>query len=280
MHAYSLELTIDAGESAAKAFRAVKRFDGTVLMGTALHQMRERKPFEILLDRPDREEVLVRLIQLLEELERLQICYEISANNGPRSSHLWESSTWTRSNVVAALETLQQRALAAEVMRQRGQEWLNSPEGQECVATNERLDKVRDFLRSRWDALGFEDLRPSEKNYVYVWWLYVEVTSGTFQQYFFNSAGDSALLALSALQSLGAKGAYAILSDALHQFESVGGFKVHRTERWDCLDALADGAFDDTTRRFYDLTEDVRAIALLEVERDYEQAGIMPQAAK
>lgn len=280
MCAYSLELTIDARELAAKAFRAVKRFDGSVLMGTALQKMRERKPFDIPLDRPDREDVLVRLIELLEELDRLQIVFKISANNVPRSSHLWEPSTWTSSDVVSALETLRQRGLEAERERQLREEWLKSPEGQEYAATIGRLDKIRDFLRSRWDALGFENLRPSEKDYVYVWWLYVEVMNGAFDQYFYNSAGDSALLALSALQSLGADGAYAILSDALHQFKSVGGFKADRTERWQCLDALPDGAFDDATHRFYDLAEDVRAIALMEVERDYERDGITPQTAR
>ena len=274
MSEYSLELTIDARELAAKAFRAVKRFDGTVVMGTALQRMREREPFDIPLDRPDREGVLVRLVELLEELERLQISYEISANNVPRSSHLWEPRSWTLSDARSALETLRQRAVEAEQEQQRREEWLNSPEGREYVATIERLDRIRDFLRSRWDALGFDNLRSSEKDYLYVWWLVVEVLSGAFDQYFYNSTGDSALLALSALESLGADSAHAILSDALHQFDSVGGFKADRSERWELLDALPDGAFDDATHRFNDLAEDVRAIALLEVERDYEHNGI------
>ena len=276
MSEHSLELTIDAQSLAAKAFRAVKRFDSTVVMGTALQRMRERKPFDIPLS-CDREGVLIRLIELLEELDRLQIPYEISANNVPRSSHLWEPRNWTLPDARSALETLRQTAVEAEQEQQRREEWLNSPEGKEYVATVERLDTIRDFLRSRWDALGFDNLRPSEKDYVYVWWLYVEVMNGAFDQYFYNSTGDSALLALSALQSLGADGAHAILLDALHSFDSVGGFKADRSERWQCLDALPNGAFDDATRGFYDLAEDIRAIALLEVERDYEHDGITPE---
>lgn len=49
MSEHSLELTIDAQKLAAKAFRAVKRFDSTVVMGTALQRMRERKPFDMIL---------------------------------------------------------------------------------------------------------------------------------------------------------------------------------------------------------------------------------------
>ncbi|WP_442511704.1 DMP19 family protein [Novipirellula sp. SH528] len=276
MSEHSLELTIDAQKLAAKAFRAVKRFDSTVVMGTALQRMRERNPFEIPLG-CDREAVLIRLIELLEELDRLQIPYEISANNVPRSSHLWEPRNWTLVDARSALETMRRRTVEAEQEQQGRQKWLDSPDGREYVATTERLDKVCDFLRSRWEALGFDNLRPSEKDYLYVWWLYVEVMNGAFDQYFYNSTGDSALLALSALQSLGADGAHAILLDAIHQFDSVGGFNSDRTERWDCLDALPDGAFDDATRRFYDLAEDVRAIALLEVERDYGHDGITPE---
>ncbi len=276
MSEHSLELTIDAQEMAVKAFPAVKRFDNKVVMGIALQRMRERKPFDIPLS-CDREAVLIRLVELLEEHERLQIPYEISANNVPRSSHLWEPRIWTLVDARFALETVRQRAVEAEQEQQRREEWLSSPAGREYVATIERLDKVRDFLRSRWESLGFDNLRPSEKDYLYVWWLYVEVINGAFDQYFSNSTGDTALLALSALQSLGADGAHAILVDAVHQFDPVGGYKSDRAERGECLDALPDGAFDDETRRFYDLAEDVRAIALLEVERDYERDGITPE---
>lgn len=274
MSVYSLELTIDARELAPKAFLAVKRFDSTVVMGTVLQLMRDCKPIEILFDRPDREDVLVRLIHLLDDLDRLQIQYDISANNVPPSSPLWQPITWTRSNVVSALEALRQRALEAEEGRKLHEQWLNSPEGREYVATIERLHRVRDFLRSRWGELGFEKLRPTEQDYVYVWWLCVEVDNGGFDQYFFNSTGDSAMLAYSALQSLGADEATAILSDALQLFETVGGFNADRTKRWECLDALPDNPFDDVTRRFYELSEDLRLIALKEVERDYAQNNI------
>ncbi|MEM7313539.1 MAG: DUF4375 domain-containing protein [Planctomycetota bacterium] len=269
-------MTIDGGESAAKVFRALKRFDGNVTMGTALQQIRERDPFDILLDCSDREDVLVRLLELLEELERLQIAYEISANNVPRSSHLWEPLEWKRSDVLSALRTLRQNAAEADDERKRRQIWLESREGREYVAAIERLNEIRDFVRYRWDSLGFDGLRPSEKDYLYGWWLCVEVDSGAFDQYFYNSTGDFALLALSALQTLKTPKAHSILSDALQLFEPVGGFTPDRAERCERLHSLPEGTFDDVTRRFYDLPEDIRAIALMEVDRDYEQNGITP----
>ncbi|MGN6548220.1 MAG: hypothetical protein ACTHK7_24505, partial [Aureliella sp.] len=73
---YSLELTIDAGVKAVKVFRAVKQFDSTVIIGTTLHLIRERKPLNIYLDRADRVDILRRLVNLLDELDRLEIAYE------------------------------------------------------------------------------------------------------------------------------------------------------------------------------------------------------------
>jgi hypothetical protein len=243
-------------------------------MGTALERMRERTPFDILLDGSDRTDILRRLIDLLDELARLQIPYELSANNVPRSSHLWAPGAWTREDVISALEVEQQRVIDAEVAAKQAEEWLKSAEGQACVAMRERLDRIRNHLTSRWDSLGFDNLRPSEKNYVHVWWLCVEVETGAFQQYFDNSAGDTAMDALVALQSIGANDAYKILSDALNRFQSVGGFKTVRKERWESLILLPENAFDDETQRFYDLSEDLRAMALMKVELDYESVGI------
>ncbi|MGL6094191.1 MAG: DMP19 family protein [Fimbriiglobus sp.] len=284
MDAHSLGLTIDAREMATKVFLAVKRFDPTVLMGAALLHMREGNPFDIHLDNQDREEVLVRLIGLLEELDRQQVSYEISVNNVPRSSHLWESSQWSRSDVVSALETFRRQKIAAEEARQRHQEryqqWLSTSEGKEHDRAKEVVDRTRDVVHSRWDVLGFDDLRPSEKEYLYIWWLCVEVSNGTFHQYFSNSTGDSALLALSALETIGANEAHAILMDALHQFESVGGFTADRTERQDRLDALPDEVFEQATRRLHRISDDPRTAALVRVAHDFEQHGIVSQVSR
>lgn len=50
MNAYSIELTIDGADKAAKVFRAIKTFDGTVVMGSTLQLLRERKPIEVRAD--------------------------------------------------------------------------------------------------------------------------------------------------------------------------------------------------------------------------------------
>lgn len=271
MNLYSLDLTIDAQTLASKAFLAMKRFDSTLLMGEAIQKMRERKPFDISFDRSDREAMLVRLIQLLEELDRMHILYEIIASNVPKSSHLWNPSIWTLADAISALKTCRQQARVREHKRREAEEWRKSPEGIASAAFFEQLNTIRNMVESHWENLGLDQLRQSEKDYVYVWYLYVEVNNGSFHQYFFNSAGDLALLTLSALQRLGLDQAHSILSDALQPFELCGGYSSNRAERCEILKALPEGVFVEVTKRFYEFNEDICAVALLQVARDYEQ---------
>jgi hypothetical protein len=277
MRANSLDLTIFTTDLAAKAFLALKRFDSTILMGVALQRIREQQPFYISLDCSDREALLVRFIKMLDELEQLHITYEISANNVPRTSDAWQPTIWNRADVVIAVETIQEKKRIAEIERQKSQEWLNSKEGKEHVAFFQRLAKIREFLESRWGALGFENLLPIEMNYVHAWWLCVEVDTGGFEQYFSNSSGDNALLALSALQIIGAHNAQEILANALRLFDIVGGYKVDRKERCVCLKALPDNSLRDLSFQFYDLKEDIRSLALIAVEREYEKLNLKPE---
>jgi len=78
---YSLELTIDPDDRTAEIIRAVKAFDTNLVMGTVLNLLRERKALLIELDGRSRVDVLRSLINLLEELGRLDTGYMLIANN-------------------------------------------------------------------------------------------------------------------------------------------------------------------------------------------------------
>ena len=264
MNVYSLELTIDPGEMAAKAFRAVKRFDNTVVMGTALQLMRERRPLGIQLDRPDRADILGRLVELLDELNQLGILYEISANNVPRSSHLWTPSSWQQSDVVSALaeaETVaEERRQAAERMKDYVP--LEPPPS-------------RKLLDQRWRDLEFTDLLPSEQNYIYIWAMRAEVYNGGFATFFDNSSGDDALKTLSALTSIGSDDVHSILSDALQLLETAGGYSADRAARLETTSQLAEDAFTELNERFNNTGEDVVGNAFQLVEADYKSEGLV-----
>ncbi len=261
---HSLELTVIAGEKAAKAFRAVKQFDSTVLMGPLLQLMREKKALEIHLDRADRAEILRRLVELLNELERLEIPYEISVNNVPRSSHLWKPRSWTRPDVIAELA-------AAEIVaeeRRRAAELYKDYVPPEPPPSRKLLDQ-------RWRDLEFSELLASEQNFIYIWAMRAEVENGGFAQYFDNSSGDDALLTQAALAAIGSIELHAILSDAIQLLETAGGYTTDRRARWEITGQLAEDAMIALNSRFYDASEDVVALAFRFVETDYQSRSML-----
>ena len=56
-------------------------------------------------------------------------------------------------------------------------------------------------LENNWKN-GFESLTREEKEAIALWWLESETMNGTLDQFFHNSSGDLALIALSGLESL------------------------------------------------------------------------------
>ncbi|MCA9173993.1 MAG: DUF4375 domain-containing protein [Planctomycetales bacterium] len=264
MSVYSLELTIDAGDMAAKAFRAFKRFDNTVVMGTALQLMRERKPLSIHLDRPDRAEVLARLVKLLDELNQLGISHNISVNNVPRSSYLWNPSSWQHADVVSALA----EAVAVREERRQAAERMKDYVPPETPPARKLLDQ-------RWRDIEFSDLMASERNYIYIWAMRAEVYNGGFAAFFDNSTGDDVLETQSALTSIGSDDVRSILSDALQLLETAGGYSTDREVRWETTSQLAEDAFTELNERYYNTAEDVVGIAFRLVEADYESEGLL-----
>ena len=275
----TIDVGINAGAKSVSAFKILRRFDPSIELGPSLVQLRSGGTV-VSVETSGRQGVnlLNRLLTLVNSLDAASIPYTLTITSGSPNIEdgypVWPKRPGTRADIVCGLAEEEKRAKEAEEMVRRSQAWLASPEGQLAVAISERLSIIRDFLRSRWDRNGFESLRASEKNYVYVWWLYWEVFTGGFEQYFFNSYGDASLLAMKALNSIGAKRSHEILSDALALFEPLGGFQSDRQKRWEHLEALPDHALRNVTQKFYEVDEDVCSIALLAVERDYQQACI------
>lgn len=269
MNTHSLELTIDAGGKAAKAFRAVKLFDSTAVMGTTLQLMRDRMPLEIHLDRADRPNILRRLVVLLDELKQLDISYEIAANNVPRSSHLWKPNTWNYADVVSELASAESVAEERRQAAERMKDFV-PPEP----------PPSRTLLDQRWRNVEFSDLLESEQNYIYIWAMRAEVYNGGFATFFDNSSGNDALKTQTALTSIQSNDVHAILSDALHLLETAGGYTADRAARWEITSQLAEDAFTELNERFYNTTEDVVGMAFRAVEADYESEGLLPKKTK
>lgn len=56
-------------------------------------------------------------------------------------------------------------------------------------------------LEARWGH-GFDTLLAQEQEAIALWWLEAETMNGRLDQYFWNSAGDQALIALRGLHAL------------------------------------------------------------------------------
>ncbi|MBN1360105.1 MAG: DMP19 family protein [Sedimentisphaerales bacterium] len=81
---------------------------------------------------------------------------------------------------------------------------------------NEQLIQLSE--RGRFWHLDFDDLSPAEQVFRAIWELEGEVNNGGFEQYFFNSAGDTAFAVVDALKAIGAYDMARIAEDANRVF--------------------------------------------------------------
>lgn len=72
-----------------------------------------------------------------------------------------------------------------------------------------------DAVSEKFDSAGFEALSDKEKAIYTIWWLEAEVNNGGFHQYFWNSAGDYAEIALVSLKNIGATKTASLLEKAI-----------------------------------------------------------------
>ena len=135
--------------------------------------------------------------------------------------------------------------------------------------------ETRRLLEERWQDRGFDRLLPEEQDFVVLWWLEAEVLNGGFHQYFFNSAGDGALRAVAALDTLGAPSTAGILREALSQLACTP-YLADTEKRRDHLAGLEQqwSRFDAVTDRLQDFPEDFVSLAIARVQSAHEENGI------
>ena len=87
-------------------------------------------------------------------------------------------------------------------------------------------------LEQRWDN-GFESLMKEEQETIALYWLEAETMNGSMHQFFSNSSGDLAPLALSGLQSLNLPITLEAFKSALEFFGE--NYPINREVRAECL---------------------------------------------
>ena len=103
--------------------------------------------------------------------------------------------------------------------------------------------------------------------------------NGGFHQYFHNSSGDLAPLAVQGLKAIGAENTVQILERALAIFPP-GAYSTERELRWKGLDAIstdpakAIAAFDKVPDALQDYPEDVEGLALDRLTVLYVSKGV------
>lgn len=124
----------------------------------------------------------------------------------------------------------------------------------------------------------FEQLTKPEQVFIAIWGLEADVNNGGFDQYYFNSAGDTAWFAPAALTMIGAHKAASIVQRANDLFPS-GAPSPQRESRWEQLDRVDSAMFDALDREFYsypdDLAELLHTYVLANIENVAGADGIV-----
>lgn len=264
----SIDLAIVAGSQEVRVFKAVKRFDPSRLLGPTIKLLRSAEPLHIETDSRalqigeyfDSVGLFRRLLHMLEELEQLQVSFQLSitdtlttANDG---SSLWVSRSGTKSDILAAYEAAKQRQAEREVAA----EFHKTYKPPEPPAWEK-------LFNERWERLGFDGLLAEERDYILIWELHAEVSNGSFDQYLSNSSGDHALHAVDVLRRVGSESIVSILAQVLASLP--GGWCADRKERnrrlsampnrWEVLRALTDAYYAtiDSESKHYRLVENI-----------------------
>lgn len=122
----------------------------------------------------------------------------------------------------------------------------------------------------RWDRDGFRALTPPEQVAYCVDALEREVNNGGFQQFFWNSSGDTAVETLRALEALGATEAARLVTRALAVFPDARppADREARIALLETLPAEATATWSDLDDAFYRYPDDLTALM-----REYVRAN-------
>jgi hypothetical protein len=160
---------------------------------------------------------------------------------------------------------------------------LRAPKDTENHNMGKRMSPDQ-VIHDRWAKLGYDQLMPEERDYIRIWWLVSEVSNGTFDQYFFNSAGDEAEEALIALRECGDQHGARVLQEAMEIFKPYGGYTNDRQERQARLrkingpgeepPAHVEQKIRKVTDELYDSCDKTLELGLERVKRAYANKGI------
>jgi hypothetical protein len=115
------------------------------------------------------------------------------------------------------------------------------------------------FRAAHARMLSFDELAEADRVLICIWELESEVNNGGFHQYYFNSSGDYAYFAPTALRKIGALSMADIVERANAAF-GPGGPPTSRQERQARLTALRKDLWDDLDRQFYDYPDDIATL--------------------
>ncbi len=139
------------------------------------------------------------------------------------------------------------------------------------ILSHERDDKKDDvYFALLWrigqkiDRNGWDHLTDTERRLVAVQALEGEVLNGGFDQYFFNSTGNDAEVALAGLKDIGAKIAASLLERAMAVFPG-GRPPADRQQRWKAMDQIKSSSkpvWEKCDDEFYKFQEDLSQMSL------------------
>jgi hypothetical protein len=275
----SVDLTIVAGSQVVNAFKAVKQFDPSAMLGSTLELFRSSRPLHIdLANCQDHVTCFSSLLRLLNELDELQIPYQIAISDQFQKmdgeTPVWTPRPGSKTDIVASLEDERKRRLDRNTTADA--ELRKSYQPPEPPA---RLTRLKEIFHERWQRLGFDALLPEERDHVLLWELHAEVSNGTFDQYLYNTSGDHALEAVETLRRTGPKTVLDILLRVLDALPD--GWCADRCERIRRLASMSDRVevLRSLTDQYYDALEtqpeDTRLID--NIESAYVRAGLISE---
>ncbi len=115
-----------------------------------------------------------------------------------------------------------------------------------------------DLVSDKAESKGFTTLSENEQAIYTIWWLEAEVNNGGFHQYFWNSAGDHADVALKSLNAIGATKTASLLQQAI-DIAFGGGIPSLRSDRQNLLEVdegLKMDKLGELDSEFYEYSED------------------------
>jgi hypothetical protein len=133
------------------------------------------------------------------------------------------------------------------------------------------LDIIESVME-RQDAEGFDALTKPEQMYLAIWALEAEANNGAFDQFFHNSSGHLADLALEGLVACGAHRMAGLFREAMSIFPS-GEVPMDQEKRWAAMDGFSESQLnklEDLSDQFVDYPDDLHS--LLEVYVQHNEA--------